>query len=231
MKMFAAFSIVVAALAALSGAPAAQTAPAGPTASQTENTSSDAQPDFSGTWSLDRSLSTDPGQMTLLPSAGSGRSAISSRGRGGIGIGGFDRQRGGGQGARGEADALTPEEQARLKVLTNQLKTASGTLVITHKEPSFIVSDAQGNALFFETDGASDDNQLAGETLTSSTHWDTSRLVTEYVLGSHLTVVYTYTLLPKTNQLVLRVTRKTNSTQRTPAPEIKLAYKLTPTQR
>jgi hypothetical protein len=231
MKMFAAFSILIAALAALSGGPAAQTAPAGPTASQTENASSDAQPDFSGSWSLDRSLSTDPGQMTLLPSANGGQSPTGSRGRGGIGLGGFGRQRGGGQGARSAGDVLTPDEQAKLKVLTNQLKTASATLVITHKEPSFIVSDAQGNALFFETDGASDDNQLAGETLTSSTRWDTSRLVTEYVLGSHLTVVYTYTLLPKTNQLVLRVTRKTDGTQRMPVPEIKLAYKLTPAQR
>lgn len=183
-----------------------------------------AQPDFSGTWSLDRSLSTDVNQASILPSASVGMTP-GGRGRAGIGIGGGGRSRG--AGSRNAGDALTPAQQAKAKVLTDQLKTAFSTLVITHRDTSFIVNDSRANALFFETTGVSEDNQLGGETLTSSTHWDDSRLVTEFALGTDLTVVYTYTLLPKTSQLVVRVTRKTGAASRTTSPEIKLVYKLT----
>jgi hypothetical protein len=182
------------------------------------------QPDFSGTWSLDRSLSTDVSQMSMPPSAPPSM-ASGGRARGGFGIGGRGGSRGGG--SRNSGDALTPAEQAKAKVLSDQLKAASSTLIITHQDSSFIVNDSRANALFFETTGVSEDNQLGGETLTSSTHWDDSRLVTEFTLGTDLTVVYTYTLLPKTNQLVLRITRKAGTASRATSPEIKLVYKLT----
>jgi hypothetical protein len=42
----------------------------------------------------------------------------------------------------------------------------------------------------------------------STTRWDASRIVTEARVGDRLTLVYTYTLLAATNQMVLRVTRK-----------------------
>ena len=173
-------------------------------------------PDYSGIWTLDRGLSTDLTRISLQPVAGA-----DSRPRVGIGRGGLGIRSGGGE--RWTNEALTPDEQAGLKALSDQLRTSFATLIITHDDPSFIVNDSQSNALFFETNHATDTNHLAVSDLVSSTDWDGSRIATEFNLGSHVKVDYTYTLLPSTNQLVLRVVRKDDS-GRSVIPEIKLVY-------
>ena len=98
MKTFAALG-VVAGPVAFSGGPArAQTA----------------QPDFSGTWSLDRSLSTDVSQVSVLPFASAGL-APGSRARVGIGIGGAGRLRGARRGrgmpANDASRLITPRDR------------------------------------------------------------------------------------------------------------------------
>jgi hypothetical protein len=115
-------------------------------------------------------------------------------------------------------------EQERLKALTDQLKTATGTLVISHHDPDFVVNDAQNHTLFLHTTGVNDDNHVGATTVSSSTHWDGSRLVTECVLGSRLTLLYTYTLVPNTKQLVVRVSRKAGDRQRA-GQDVRLVYR------
>jgi hypothetical protein len=180
------------------------------------------KPDFSGTWTLDRNLSTDPAQITFVPAPDANRRPQ----RGGIGgFGGFGR---GGSRPRADnqnsAESLTPSEQERLKALTEQLKTATATLVISHHDPDFVVNDAQDHTLFLHTTGEREENHLGTITLNSSTHWAGSRLVTECVLGSRLTLVYTYTLLPNTNQLVVRVARQVEN-QRPAGQDVRLVYR------
>jgi hypothetical protein len=65
-------------------------------------------------------------------------------------------------------------------------------------------------------------------TVTSTTHWDGSRLVTAYSLTSRQQFVCTYTLRPATKQLVLRVRRDVTEVQRGTEPELKLVYTLNP---
>jgi hypothetical protein len=182
------------------------------------------KPDFSGTWALDRNISTDPAQIDFAPAASSNRPQRG--GFGGGGFGGFGGGRGGSrQRTNGDSsEGLTQTEQERLKALTDQLKTATGTLVISHHEPDFVVNDAQNHTLFLHTTGVNDDNNVGTTTVSSSTHWDGSRLVTECVLGSRLTLVYTYTLLPNTKQLVVRVSRKAGDRQRA-GQDVRLVYK------
>src|SRR5262245_39550000 len=117
--------VVVAVLLSVpvSAAQAPQTSPASASPATSEH------PNFSGSWSLDRNISTDPGQIELVPSENAARRPQ----RGGIGgIGGFGR--GGGRrradGAN-STEGLTSVEQERLKALTDQLKTSAGTLVIS----------------------------------------------------------------------------------------------------
>ena len=181
------------------------------------------KPDFSGTWALDRNISTDPAQIDFAPVASSNRL---QRGGFGGGFGGFGGGRGGSrQRTNGDSsEGLTQMEQERLKALTDQLKTAAGTLVISHHEPDFVVNDAQNHTLFLHTTGVNDDNHVGATTVSSSTHWDGSRLVTECVLGSRLTLVYTYTLLPNTKQLVVRVSRKAGDRQRA-GQDVRLVYR------
>ena len=180
------------------------------------------KPDFSGTWTLDRNLSTDPAQITFVPAPDTNRRVQ----RGGIGgFGGFGR--GGGRprtDSQNSAESLTSSEEERLKALTEQLKTATATLVISHHDPDFVVNDAQDHTLFLHTTGEREENHLGAITISSSTHWTGSRLVTECVLGSRLTLVYTYTLLPNTRQLVVRVARQVED-RRPTGQDVRLVYR------
>jgi hypothetical protein len=181
------------------------------------------KPNFSGTWTLDRGISTDPAHIEFVPSANANRrpqrGGIGGIGSGGLGRGGRRRTDSG-----NSAESLTPIEQERLKALTGQLKTATGTLVISHHDPDFIVNDAQNHTFFLHTTGVSEENHLGEMTISSSTHWDGPRLVTECVLGSRLTLVYTYTLLANTRQLVVRVGRQSGDRERA-GQDVRLVYR------
>jgi hypothetical protein len=200
------------------------------------------RPDFSGTWTLDKSLSTDPSQIAFLPPANGGRQGASggqgAGGFGGFGGGGFGRRRGGGGGGAATGDrraptgalALTPDEQARLLALTDEFKSATARLVLSHHDPSFVVNDARDHTQFFHTSGETDENHFGAITVNTTSRWNDTRVVTEYDLSSRLTLVATYTLLPKTKQLVVRVALKNDSnTLRTAPPEVRFVYSLTPT--
>jgi hypothetical protein len=197
----------------------AQTAPV--TAAPVE-----ARPDFSGTWSIDRSISNDASKANFEP----GQENRSSRPGG---FGGGSRRRGGFGGlggarpdSRDTAAASTPDERARLQALTDWLKSASAMLVISHHDPSFVINDAQNQTQFFKTDGSLDEHQLGSVMVSSTTHWDGPRLVTSYTLSSRQQLVCTFTVLPATKQLVLRVRRDVTEVQRGTGPELKLVYGL-----
>ena len=64
--------------------------------------------------------------------------------------------------------------------------------------------------------------------MTSATRWDGARLVTSNALSSRQQLVCTYTLLPATKQLVLRVRRDITEERRGTGPELKLVYVLIP---
>src|SRR5262249_19306668 len=118
------------------GAPA-QPAPVQPSTPTTS--AADAKPDFSGTWTLDPSISADPSKATFDPTQGRTNQRYGGfgggRGRGGIG--------GGRRPTRDTSDDRTPDERARLQALTDAIRKGARTLVISHHEPSFVVNDAQ----------------------------------------------------------------------------------------
>jgi hypothetical protein len=185
------------------------------------------RPDFSGTWSLDRSISTDLDKASLDPATNRGSQGA---GRRGGGFGGGYRGRGGFGGSGGSrptyrdsSSDMTSDERARLSTLTDELKKGSATLVISHHDPSLVINDSLDHTQFFQTTGGSDEHPLASTKITSTTHWEESRLVTEYDLGSRK-LVYTYALLPATRQMVLRVRLEANAGGRATGSEIKLVY-------
>src|SRR5262249_35512369 len=181
------------------------------------------KPDFSGTWPFARNISTDPGQIDLGPGTTTNRQPQ----RGGIGgFGGFGgrggyRPRTNGQGS---GEGLTQVEQGRFKAITDQLKTASGTLVISHHDSDLVVNRPPKHPPFLHTTGVNEENHIGATTINSSTHWDGARLVTECVLGSRLTLVYTYTLVPTTKQLVVRVARQSGDRERA-GQDVRLVYR------
>jgi len=179
------------------------------------------RPDFSGTWTLDRAISTDTSHLTFGPPATQQRQG--SRGgygrRGGGGFGGF-----GGQ-PRPQDNANAAPQDPGLKALTDELKTGFSTIVISHHEPSFVVNDAQDHTQFFHTNDSPDENYLGNATLMSMGFWEADRLVIEYSLSDKRRLVYTYTLVSKTSQMVLRVRLESGQTH---SEEVKLVYNMSP---
>ena len=182
------------------------------------------RPDFSGTWSLDRDISSEVSQATFAPPSESGRPRTG-------GIGGFGPR--GGFGGRGGAGASRNAQKSgqdeRLKALADELRAAFSTLVISHHDPSFVVNDAQDHTQFFRTNDVTDENQLASTTLASVTYWEADRLITEYSLNDRRKLVYTYALVPRTMQMVIRVRLETGG--RVNGQEVRLVYNLTPSKR
>jgi hypothetical protein len=226
-------AVLVAAGAGLSQAKNAEPSRAG----------ADARPNLSGGWTIDLNISTDPARASFdQRAAGNDRQDGQQRrggfgGRGGMGGGGF-RGRGGYGGYGGgsgdnaaSGDPSTPEERTRLLELTNVIKKASASLVISHNDPSLAITDALGHTQVFQTTGEKDQHQLATVGVESTTHWDGSRLVTEYTLSDRAKLVLTYTLLPNTKQLVVRINLQAGSTRRGGGSEVKLVYDLGPSTR
>ena len=218
-------SVLALGLAALSVVPG-RTQIAAPAATPTTD-----RPNFSGTWSIDRDISNDPSQAAFEAPRDQGRRPAGRQGGGfggRAGLGGFGGARygGGGQRNQTEAAAGTPEERTRLREFTDLVRRSSGSLVISHADPSLAITDGLGRTRFFQTNGAKDAHALATATVTSTTHWDGSRLVTEYDMGAIGRLVSTYTLLASTKQLVVRTRLEMPEGQRTALPELKLVYTL-----
>jgi hypothetical protein len=189
-------------------------------------TSTEARSDFSGTWTLDRSISNDPSKASFEPAQGRSNQRQGRFGggrRGGIGGGARPPD-------RDTADGGTPDERARLRALTDQLRNASGTLVISHHDPSFVINDARDHTQFFQTDDSPAHQEVGPATIDGTTHWEGSRLVTEYTLSGREKLVFTYTLLAPTKQMVLRVRLDDTERRRVIGRELKLVYTLAPSE-
>jgi hypothetical protein len=212
-------------------------APALPARAQTRppaSTTGIDRPSLSGTWSLDRDISNDPTRAAFDEPADTaprmrgrqGGGFGGGGGRGGLGGFGGSGGVGGDQADRTEPEPGTPDERARLKELTDLVRRSSNSLLIAHEDPSLTITDAQGRTHVFQTNGARDTHTLATATVTSTSHWDGSRLVTEYDLGSLGKLVSSYTALAASRQLVIRTRLEVPERQRTSLPELKLVYKL-----
>jgi hypothetical protein len=187
-----------------------------------------AQVDFSGTWTLDRELSSDLTKATFEPQqAQTPRNTGFSGGFGGRGFGG---RSGGGRPSSGESrsgnGALTVDERARLHEIAEYVKGFT-SLVIDHTDHStFTVTDAQGRSRLFPTDGTKTQHAFATSTIDSTTRWDGPHMVTVYTISPTRDLVFTYILVPATKQMALRIRLDESGRQRTDVPELRLVYRL-----
>jgi len=166
-----------------------------------------AQVDFSGTWTLDREMSTDLSKATFEPQQTQTRRA--SGFNGGFGGRGFGGRSGGSRPARPAAGDNT-------------------AIVIAHSDHStFTVTDAQGRSRLFPTDGSKTQHALATTTVESTTRWDGPHMVTAYTISPTRELVFTYILVPATKQMALRIKLEDSGRQRADVPELRLVYRLT----
>ena len=203
-----------------------------------------AQVDFSGHWTLDRDISSDLNKATFEPQAqsqgqgqtrqpgGFGGRGFGGRGFGGGFGGGSGRRQGqsGGNdrdGARGGA-AITDEEKLRLREVAAFVKTL-GSMDVEHTDHStFTISDPQGHAHLFPTDGTKTPQAFATTTIDSVTKWDGPHLETILTIGPTRDLVLTYILVPATRQMALRIHLEESGRARADVPELKLVYKRQP---
>ncbi|HEY2152767.1 MAG TPA: hypothetical protein VGH34_18300 [Vicinamibacterales bacterium] len=215
--------------------------PPAPSTRETPHTADRALPDFSGTWIIDRNYSNDPAQANFGGTQGgskqSGQSHGGSGGRGGFGglggLGGFGHSGGSGggnSGGRSHNDAsgggVSADDQARLAALTEELKKSAATLTISHHDPSFVVTNGLEHAIFCKTNGERLDQHFGDLTIPTETNWEGDRIVTEFDLSSRRRLMFTYTLLPNTKQLVLRVRLEDEQGSRGNGAELKLVYRM-----
>ena len=183
-------------------------------------TATSTRPNFSGRWSLDPALSSDPSKAAF--DATPDRCGSRTGGRRGR-LGGF-----GGSVDGNTGGAMTSDERTRLQELTNQIKKSFGQLTISHSDPTLTITDPQGHTQLFQTDGSKDQHQLSSITAESTTHWDDAHLVTEFALGSSRKLVYTYTLVPRTDQMVIRIRLDATNRSRAGPQEVMLVYSRAP---
>jgi hypothetical protein len=213
--------VVVLALS-LATASTARMAAQSPTPAASENGT-----DFSGTWILDRVISDELAKIDFEAVPAAQRRPAARRG----GFGGFGGRGGFGATSRSgssseKPERPTPDERARLAALTDLLKRASATLTIAHHDPVFVVTDALGNSLSFDTNASRNEHSLGAVTIPSTAHWQGARVIVEFAISSRRTLVYSYTLLQKTRQLILRVRPEFNDLPGANATELKLVYDL-----
>lgn len=198
------------------------------------STPADAQVDFSGTWILDREISGDLAKATFEPPSPHQASRAPSGFSGGFG----GRSFGGGNRGQGQARgnerrdapgaALTEDERLKLRDVAAFVKTL-GSLVIEHTDHStFTISDGQGRAHLFPTDGTKTPQTFVTATLDSVTRWDGPHMVTDFTVGATHDLMFTYILVPATKQLALRIHLEEAGRPRADVPELRLVYKLQP---
>ena len=187
---------------------------------------------LSGTWTLDiylsdraeqvaRALQVDTGELTPETF---GRSA-ESPGAGGIGREGVGR----GQSrspARQRApakDQLGSEDRKKMTELTGPIRFPPLTLTVSQTETEITIATGAGAPQTLQTNGKAEKRQLEAGAINRTATWEGPQLVVAYEVGHAGTLTYTYSLVPTTKQLLIRVNFERRP--REPGPfEIRLVY-------
>jgi len=189
--------------------------------------------DLSGTWTLDTYLSDNPEQVAAAIRIDLGQSGGNQLfgGGGGGGFGGYGGGRRGGGNPRGTPsngrNTLTPEEQQRIDEMTAIARIPRTTMTIAQTPTSVTFTDQQGRATTLQTNGKKEKQSLDSLSIDATTRWEGPQLVTEYDLTKGRTMRCTYSLVPTTKQLMLRMAFERGPGQ--PGPfEVKQIYNRAP---
>ena len=169
--------------------------------------------DLSGTWALDIYLSDRPEQVARALQVDTGELTPETFGRGaespgasGIGRYGTARGRSGGPGRQRAPvkDQLGSEDRKKLTELTGAIRFPPLTLTISQSETEIAIATGAGAPQTLHTDGKAGKIQLDAGAINRTATWEGPQLVVAYEVG-HGTLKYTYSLVPTTKQLLIRV--------------------------
>ena len=190
------------------------------------------RPDFSGTWTLDAYLSDHPAQVAQAIRIDTGQPGGQEVFRGGpengrIGAGRRGTEPGRGEGTtskdRAAADPMRPEDRKTITELTDAVRFASPTLTIVQTDADITIASARGGSQTIHTNGKAEKQSLNGGAVDRGAGWEGPILAVRYEVGRAGTLVYTYSMVPTTKQLLIRVNFERVPDQ--PGPfDIKLVY-------
>ena len=193
-------------------------------------------PSFAGTWTLNTALSDNPEQISRALRLDTGLSieqeflGPETQGRGdgreGSGRGGSGRfGRGQGETDRRRAPQINPEDRSKLTELINGLRFAPTTLTISQTDDVVISAGARAADTLHPT-GKAEPHTLEAGAVNRTTRWAGPLLIVSYDVGRTGTLIYTYSLVPATRQLLVRVNFERERDR--PGPfDVKLVYDFT----
>jgi hypothetical protein len=182
--------------------------------------------DLSGTWTLDTYLSDSPEQVAAAVRLDLGIGAV-NRTPPGTDSGHSDgRGRGGLYGRQGGAPPrqdLTPEDQARLDEVANTVRYAAATLTIAQNGSSVTFTDARGGERTYQTNGKKEKQTFGSATVDAAARWQGPQLVIETELPRDHRMTTTWSIVPTTKQLLMRVSLGRGSLEMGPL-QVKQVY-------
>jgi hypothetical protein len=141
----------------------------------------DERPALTGSWVLNKDLSSDPAGTLEGPRRRGGRMPIGGQG------GGIGGPVGGGVGGpiiggrRGGFDETDPDESARMRETLRMLLDAPGQMIITTQDRAVVITSRDGRVQHLRADGRKvEETTDGGLRLERKTRWDDDGLVSEF---------------------------------------------------
>lgn len=183
--------------------------------------------DLSGKWTLDSVLSDSPEQIAAAiridVGQGGAENLFGESGAGGAARGTGGRRRGEPRSTGGRNPQPNAEEQKRIDELTESLRYPPTALSIAQTPTAITVIDEQQRARTLTPNGKREQQTVGSASLDVASRWEGPQLVSEQDLGGGRLVRYTYSIVPTTKQLLVRVA--IDRTAGFPGPfQIRLVY-------
>ena len=163
--------------------------------------------DRSGKWTLDTVLSDSPEQIAAAiridVGQGGGANLFSESGSRGRGNGG--RRGGEPRSGSGRNHQPSAEDQKRIDELTESLRYPPTALSITQTASAITVTDEQQRARTLTPNGKREKQAVGSASLEVASRWEGPQLVSEQDLGGGRLVRFTYSIVPSTKQLLVRI--------------------------
>ena len=172
---------------------------------QTQAAGSAGNVDLSGRWTLDTYLSDNAEQVAaalridLGLGSGQQRSIPIEGGRYGRGRGRSDLP------PAGRPTEVSAAEQNRLEEMVAPLRYPPATLTISQTADAVTFGGAQGESRRFAPNNSRDKQTVGGNSIETRTRWEGPQLVSEHDIGSGRKITYTYSIVPTTKQLLVRI--------------------------
>jgi hypothetical protein len=101
---------------------------------------------------------------------------------------------------------LTQEEQAQIDEVTNLVRYAPATVTISQTASSVTFTDPRSGARTYDTNGKKEKQTFGSATVDATAQWEGPQLVIDITLPKDRRMTTTWSIVPTTKQLMMRVT-------------------------